>query len=173
MSLGRTGLRNWIWVLSLSVGVGRGHFVLSVSRANVKIKQAAKMKWSRNLQTWWDKQISSFILTSVSEEWQTYLLLPRPSNREATRHPIWQYFPHQWNKCGENWAWWIAFWLELICSWQKSKIKVVMGTEQHRCSEAEEAISSWKRILHTPCFQRYGTSDSRRVNLSFGPGGCP
>ncbi|TKC52945.1 hypothetical protein EI555_009349 [Monodon monoceros] len=53
----------------------------------------------------------------------------------------------------------------------KYKIKVVMGTEQHRCSEeAEEAVSSLKRILRTPCFQRYGTNDSSSGNFNFGPG---
>lgn len=44
-----------------------------------------------------------------------------------------------------------------------------MGTEQHRCSEAKEAISSLQRILHAPCFQRYGTNDSLKCKLQFWP----
>ena len=35
-----------------------------------------------------------------------------------------------------------------------------MGTEQHRCSAAEEAVSSLKRIRPTPRFQRHGANDS-------------
>lgn len=48
----------------------------------------------------------------------------------------------------------------------KNKIKMVMGAGKHRCSEAEEAVSSLKRILHTPCIQRCGTHDSLKGQTS-------
>lgn len=148
VSLGRTGLQNRVWVLFLSVGVGGGHSVLLVSGAKVKNKKATKMKWSKNVrQTRWNRHISPLILTSVSEEWQTHVLLPRPSDREATRHPLWQDVPHQGNKCGENWAWRIAFWLELILSWQKAKWKRSQEQSGTDVQKLRKPSAVWKEFF--------------------------
>lgn len=81
-------------------------------------------------------KILPFILTSVSKEWRTYLLLPSPCGCGAT-WPFWRYFPPQWKKCGENRAWWIAFWFELIFSWQKKQNKDGHG------NRATQMFRSW------------------------------